>query len=183
MSCSDGSTMLDAGATCKVSCMEGYTQEGGTISCPADADPGQAPENDTTCTLNKCTPYDYETGVIDHHSHNSCDDDTTMLDAGESCVVKCDEGYSQVGGTVTCPSDADPDQEPSEDITCTRNKCSGFDYVDGMHKDAPTNSCSDGVPLEAGESCHIHCGVGYTQSGGFVSCLLTQIQAMNQKLT
>eukprot|EP00493_Phyllostaurus_siculus_P022673 UN23007 len=124
ISCEDGVTTLAPGTGCSIDCGEGYMNDGaGTVNCPADATNGQAPEVDIIC-VPVCSVYEYEEGVVDSGSSETCADGVTELVGGLDCEIDCDDGYTKGGaGTVTCPMDPEPGQAPIVDITCTPESC------------------------------------------------------------
>eukprot|EP00494_Astrolonche_serrata_P021979 UN22228 len=136
-----------------------------------------------------CSAYGYEDGVTDGNP-NSCVDNETELDAGDSCYIKCKEGYTQSGfGDVLCPTNATDGQAPLVDITCTdtndcapnpclnggncTDKLNGFtcscqpgwsgDICDENIDDCePTNWCVNGVCVDGLDDYSCDCNDGWT---------------------
>eukprot|EP00494_Astrolonche_serrata_P026639 UN26901 len=107
-----------------------------------------------------CSAYGYDDKVTDGNP-NSCVDNETELDAGDSCDIKCKEGYTQSGsGTVTCPANATDGQAPEVDITCTETCTDGIQNQNEAGVDCggvcpACETCTDGIQNqnETGVDC------------------------------
>eukprot|EP00494_Astrolonche_serrata_P022649 UN22906 len=111
----------------------GYQNVNSPRSCFISASTDEVLEQ-TFCPV--CSAYGYDDGVTDGNP-NSCVDNETELDAGDSCYIKCKEGYTQSGlGDVTCPTNATDGQAPLVDITCTEtDECVGVSCGNGRCED------------------------------------------------
>ena len=181
--CTDGielSTRSDS--TCKLVCDEGYSGDSSNLRCPANAQNGEAPVTNITCTMNKCAPISFLVGVTgDLGSIDACvsgavlstrDTNTTS----SSCVAKCEEGYFGLSGSITCERDAEQDSVAVWNGQCIEVACNAYEFPPGVSGGGLVSPfsppCTNGIQLytHTTTTCNLQCKTGYSGSDSVLHC-------------
>lgn len=86
----------------------------------------------------KCSAYAFTTGVQSGET-NGCVDGG-RLEQGQSCTLRCMDGYTGADGTVSCDDDAANDDAPDVDISCAPIICAAISLPGSLVPDTVTYS-------------------------------------------
>ena len=152
-----------AGASCAVSCADGYIGSNTTWTCPAEnvAIAGQPIGVLPGCLLPQ--PCRALVAPGPEYDATGC----SSLEPGDSCAVNCASGYAGVSTAFGCSVD---NTNTSVQPTGTLPSCAAITSCAALTNLGSAFDVSSCTSVSAGAGCIVNCAAGYTGYGTMYTC-------------